>query len=322
MRLAYAAVAAVTLLGGTACNSTSKTTGSEGPGGEGGAATAPTLPSLGTFLTAFEGEIDLDAKQTKRDSAGSPPEDMPLALFVKSGKLRVDLPEKLTQGGPAASLGAKAYAIFDSAAKKAYIVSDARKEVIVIDLEKSGEQFKGMARPTTPHGPGGAPANETPPKVTKTGKYDTVAGYKCENWDIASDHREGRACVAQEGVSWLSLPLTGIPTEHAWMLELLDGKHFPLRFVGYSKDGATEEGRIEVTKIDKKTLQASEFEYPPTYKIVDLATMFAMMGRFGAGMPGMPPGMPPGMAGMPGMPEGMAGMHHGGAMPPGQPHHP
>ena len=36
--------------------------------------------------------------------------------------------------------------------------------------------------------------------------------------------------------------LNGVPTEHLWMAELLDGKHFPLRFVGYGPDGVKETG--------------------------------------------------------------------------------
>jgi hypothetical protein len=308
MRRLLSAVALVALLGDLGCHSSSDSAapGASGASGEAGAnpADLPSTASLSAFLTGFEGEIDVDAKQTK---PGAAPDDIPLAVFVKNGKLRVDLPEKLAQGGgPAAMLGPKAYAIFDSAAKKLYVVSDLRKEVIVIDLEKSGEQLKNAGKP--PAGPHEGKGPEGPPtKVTKTGKYDTVAGYKCENWDVASDHREGTVCVAQEGASWFSIPMTGIPTEQAWMLELLDGKHFPLRFVGYEKDGTTEEGRLEVTKIDKKSLPATEFEYPPTYKLVDLAALFAGFGRLGA-MPGMPPGMPPGMAGMPGMPPGMPGM--------------
>jgi hypothetical protein len=76
------------------------------------------------------------------------------------------------------------------------------------------------------------------------------------------------------------------------MAELVDGNHFPLRFVGYHKDGTTEDSRVEVTKIDKKSLQDSQFQVPPGYNVMDLEKMFA-------GMPGMPPGMmPPGM--MPG----------------------
>jgi hypothetical protein len=82
--------------------------------------------------------------------------------------------------------------------------------------------------------------------------------------------------------------MTGIPTEHLWAVELLDGKHFPLRFVGYGNDGKTEESRVEVTKIDKKSLPDSEFTYPPTYKVIDLGQMLAGLGA----MPGMPGGMP------------------------------
>jgi len=95
--------------------------------------------------------------------------------------------------------------------------------------------------------------------------------------------------VADEGASWLSIPMTGIPTEKAWMLDLLDGKHFPLRFVGYAKDGTTEESRLEITKIDKKSLADSEFQVPAGYKVVDLEKMFQGLG----GMP-VPPHFPPG----------------------------
>jgi hypothetical protein len=243
--------------------------------------------ALASFLNGFEGEIDAFAKDNK---PGATP--TPISVFVKAGKLRFDVPEKLVGNKGASLLGAKAYVIFDSAAKKVYVVSDAQKQVLVLDLNKTGEQLKGVGGGGgMPHPGGGAPQGPTS-KLVKTGKYDTVAGYKCENWEVQSDHREGSICVAQEGVSWFSIPMTGIPTEHLWMVELLDGKHFPLRFIGYEKDGTTEESRLEITKIDKKTLPASEFEYPPTYKVVDLGQMLAGLG----GMPGMPPGgmpMPP-----------------------------
>jgi Domain of unknown function (DUF4412) len=285
---------AVVLLSGLGCRSSSS---AGSAGGEGGAnpASLPSTASLSAFLNGFEGEIDVDAKHSK---AGAPAQDIPLAVFVKSGKLRIDLPDQLAQsGGPIAMLGPKAYGIYESAAKKLYAVSDARKEVIVVDLDKSGQQLQSVGKPPTGLSAPGKAAGGPPTKVTRTGKYDTVAGYKCENWDIASDHREATACVADEGVSWLSLPITGVPTERAWALELMDGKHFPLRFVSYDKDGNTEDGRVEVTKIDKKTLQASEFEYPPTYKVVDLAQMMAGFAAFGA-MGGMPRGMPAGFPGM------------------------
>jgi hypothetical protein len=258
------------------------------PGGaDGGTASAGDLPGLSplSFLGGFEGQIDLFAKENK---PGATP--TPISVFVKTGKMRFDVPEKLAGGAAGASLlGPKAYVIFDSSAKKLYIVSDAQKQVFVIDLNKSGEQFKGFGGGAPHPGGGGSSAPpKNPTKVTKTGKFDTVAGYKCENWDIASDHREGTACVADEGASWFSIPMTGIPTEHLWMAELLDGKHFPLRFIGYAHDGTTEENRVEVTKVEKKTLPATEFEYPPAYRVVDLAQMMAGLGVLPHGAP-MPP---------------------------------
>ncbi len=290
MRIALATFVAAALC---ACNPSSKSSGDQAGSG-GGAGPLAAVPGLGAFLTGFEGEIDAVMKEHK---PGATPEETSLAVFVKSGKLRLDLPDKLSQGH--SMLGPKAYVIFDPTAKKIYVVADARKEVIVIDLEKSGEQLKGIGKPPEgmPHAEHAAPSGP-PTKLTKTGKYDTVAGYKCENWDIVSDHREGTVCVAQEGVSWFSIPMTGIPTEKLWMAELLDGKHFPLRFVGYAKDGTTEESRLEVTKIDKKALPASEFEYPPTYKVMDLAQLFQGLGMPG-GMHGGPGNMPYGPHPMP-----------------------
>jgi Domain of unknown function (DUF4412) len=256
-------------------------------GADGGATSDnAATPALSSLLSGFEGEIDILTKETK---PGATPTPTTFSVFAKSGKLRAEVPEKLIGARGASMLGAKAYVIFDSTAKKIDVVSDAQRQVMVIDLTKSGEQLKGIGGgPSMPHAGGGSAPQGPPTKITKTGKYDTVAGYKCENWDITREHREGTVCVAQEGISWFSIPMTGIPTEHLWAVELLDGKHFPLRFVGYGNDGTTEENRVEVTKIDKHSLPDSEFTYPPTYKVIDLGQMLAGLGA----TPGMPGGMP------------------------------
>jgi hypothetical protein len=164
-------------------------------GAEGGAtASSDNAAGIGltSMLTNFEGEIDVLQKDNK---PGSTPTN--LALFGKQGKLRFEMPEKLAGAHGANLFGPKAYVIFDSAAKKVDIVSDMQKQVLVIDLNKSGEQFKGAgSSPLAPHGGGAAPQGPTT-KLVKTGKTDTVAGTKCEYWDIKSDHRDGTVCVAQ-----------------------------------------------------------------------------------------------------------------------------
>jgi len=246
------------------------------------------------FLNGFEGEIGILFKDSAKATKPTPP----VSLMIKDNKVRVELPAEMTASK---GMGNKAYAVLNAPEKKLYAVLEEKKQVVLIDLDKAGEQLKnfGSGMDNPPRDPR-APPSSAPPKVTKTGRKDTVAGYACEIWDVVPDTGEKlSACVANEGGSWFRLPLTGMPTEHAWALELLDGKHFPLRGVAYDKSGA-EKGRAEVTKIEKKTLAATLFEIPAGYKMVDLQQMFAAMGSLGATggppmMGKMPPGMPPGM---------------------------
>jgi hypothetical protein len=254
-------------------------------------ASAPAAAAL-AFLSKFEGEVDL----SMTNSAQKPPRTDAFTLLVKDGKARVDIPDKL---GAGAFLGSGAYVIFDAAAKKVELVSDAQKQVFVVDLNTSGEKLKALAGSHHPTPPGHEKPKGT---LTKTGKFDTVAGHKCENWDVVTDHREGTMCVEEEDASWFQIPLSGLPADQAWAAELLDGKHLPLRFVGYAKDGATESQRLEVVKIDKKALPAGEFEYPPTYTVSDFGQMFAGLAGMRGGMPGMPGGATGAMPGMPGRP--------------------
>jgi hypothetical protein len=245
---------------------------------DGGIVAAPISDNSLALLNGFEGEIDAVVKGS---TPGEAP--IPIEVFVKSDRVRIDLPDKLARHANFA--GPKAYVLFDSPAKKLSIVSDEQKQALVIDLTKSGEQLKGFKGlgGASPRG-GSAPQRPTT-KLVKTGQFDTIAGRSCENWDMTSDHREGTICVANQGASWFTIPMTAIPTEHLWMAELLDGKHFPLRFVGYAEDGATEKARIEVTKIDKKTPAASQFEYPPSYRVIDLAQMFQGLAGLSSALP-------------------------------------
>jgi hypothetical protein len=93
---------------------------------------------------------------------------------------------------------------------------------------------------------------------------------------------------------------------------MMDGKHFPMKFVGYEKDGS-EGSRFEITKMDKRSVPDSSFQYPTDYAVMDLdqfiQTMVAGMRRGGPGAdmasPGGASGTPPGAA------------WQGGAMPAG-----
>jgi Domain of unknown function (DUF4412) len=256
-------------------------------------AAAPAGVGLG-FLNGFEGEIGILFKDASPPGKAA----IPLALMIKDNKLRMELPADMTAAG---GMGSKGYAVLNTPEKKLYLVMEDKKQVVLFDLDKAGEQLKtftsGMVTGPRDSRERREAAPRPPPKVTKTGQKDTVAGYACEIWDVIPETGEKMsACVANEGASWFKFPPGGIPAEHAWAVELLDGKHFPLRGIAYDKAGA-EKARVEVTKMDKKALAATLFDIPQGYKVVDLQQMFAAMGTMGASpmMGKMPAGLPPGM---------------------------
>jgi hypothetical protein len=292
-RMTKTALACLSVVGATTlfgCNKQKSTLDQDQ--GEGGVA----AQAAAALLSGFEGEIGLVFKPGAKERSSKPVP--PLTLLVKESKMRVDVPAGLetTQ-----ALGSKAYAVLNTPEKKLYAVLDDRKQVFVLDLNKAGEQLKALAPPSKKeHAPGGGAAR-TPPKITKTGQMDKIAGYACENWEIADPEKGGKVsiCVADQGASWFQLPAASLPAEYAAMLELVDGKHFPLRFIAYEKDGS-EGGRIEVTKIEKKPLAAQMFEIPATYQVVSLEQMMGQL-MSGAMRPGALPGGKPGFALPPGV---------------------
>ncbi len=276
---------------------------SSGAAAPAASAAAPSLSGSLAMLEGFEGEVALHAKG-KASSKDPAAKDVSFALQVKDGKFRVDVPQGLSDSHELDG----AFALVKPAEKKLFVVMVAKKQAVLLDFDKLATQVKDMSTRMHPSGGAGKPP-ESPPVVEKTGKSDTVAGYRCEVWHIADAKSKSTVdlCIAQEGASWFHIPLLGVPAEYAWASEILDGHHFPLRAV-INENGA-EQGRLEVTKIEKKSLPAASFEVPAGINVMDLDQMMgAMMGGMRPGM--MPPGMRPGMM-PPGMPPGM--------MPPGQP---
>ena len=259
-------------------------------------ASGESMPSLDTF----EGEVGLIIKPGPQERAAQP--IPPINLEIKGGRIRIDVPTDIEQ---LKAIG-KLYGVVATQDKKLFAVLDDKKEVVLIELDKIGEHINRM-KPPTMHQPTSTSAPAKPPKITKTGHKDTVAGHACEDWEIVAESgSKALACIAERGVSWLKLPSLGMPSEHAWMAELLDGRHFPLRVVGYEKDGS-EAGRIEVTKLEQKPMAAQQFEIPAGYRTVDLQQAIqemmsaamgghALPGAMGGPMPhGMPRGMPTGL---------------------------
>src|SRR5436189_133746 len=84
---------------------------------------------------------------------------------------------------------------------------------------------------------GGAAAPQAPPKITKTGHTDTVAGYQCEDYDITSnDGKRARVCVSEGAASWLDVVSHAVPGNLLWAKDFLNGQKFPLRMIAFETD--------------------------------------------------------------------------------------
>ncbi|TND10356.1 MAG: hypothetical protein FD123_604 [Bacteroidetes bacterium] len=142
----------------------------------------------------------------------------------------------------------------------------------LIDLKAGTTRFLSHDRQTWgEHKPSQAPAVTGTPKVEKTSNVKTIQGYKCTEYIVKS---------TEEGTKISYWMTSGKFTFFKPMLKLLNRKE---KFSIYYqllpvKDGAfslaaiqtdlsgKETGRLEVTKITKKTVDAAQFTIPKEYK--------------------------------------------------------
>jgi hypothetical protein len=198
-----------------------------------------------------------------------------------------------------------AYVIVEPEAKKIYAVMEAKKQALLVDLDKLAPQLEAMAKSVT-GGAGGAGAGSAKPlpSGTRTGKNDKVAGFSCEIWDVKHEGKKLELCVLADEKAWLKLPEAALPPQLSWAKELADGRHLPLRYVAFDADGK-ESGRVELTAVERTALPAADFEVPKGFVIVSFdQMMMGLGGLMGGGAGGLPAlkGLPPNFK----LPNGMA----------------
>jgi hypothetical protein len=198
-----------------------------------------------------------------------------LRLLVKDGNFRLESPS----GVPGFEQLGTAYLLGRAKSKEFMAVLEGQKQVVKIDLQKLSAQAEALTKKQK--NAAGAAAKK-PPELKKTGKTDKVAGYPCELWLVTDANSSTEFCVTNEPTPWFGEALAAVPSEYGWAAELTDGKHFPLRVV--ASHGKQETMRLELTRIEKKPLDAAMFQAPTGFRVVDLEQMLqAMM----MGMPGL-----------------------------------
>lgn len=113
--------------------------------------------------------------------------------------------------------------------------------------------------------------------VERTGKTEKVAGYSCEIWRITDkqQHRlKSDVCVAKgfgnAATFWVDPKEARRSSQPGWMKQLAEEGGVALRSIQYDEAGK-ESMRMEVTSIDKKSLDAGLFAFPADWTKQDMS---------------------------------------------------
>lgn len=202
--------------------------------------TAPAANATPTFGAGFEGAIVMHT------SGSHGTNDM--LVLAKGGKLRIDVPN---------AEGQVAHSIFDPAQQQITVIMPTQELAMQMPLPAAKS-------------PGGTAMGTTTSKLTRTGKHETVAGYDCEDWDIAMGNGSRESVCVAQGLSFFDFSAMAGPTggsARSWAEDLREQRAFPLRAVEYDPSGK-EASRLEVTRIQAKSLDDETFAVPPNYHLM------------------------------------------------------
>jgi hypothetical protein len=196
------------------------------------AALVLTLAAVPLAAQSFEGTVSMTIN-------GENAPGQSLTYMLKDGKMRFELG------------GGKMAAIIDPGAQRMMVIMPAQRMYM--------EQSFGAVASAMQAQAGGLKA----PTITRTGKMETIAGYKCEHVVATDDDGQSvDVCLSSE-LGGFRMPTASNPMapqrESGWITELGAGK-FPLKAV---KNGKTI---LEVTAIDKKPLDAALFVAPEGFQ--------------------------------------------------------
>lgn len=195
---------------------------------------------------------------------------MEVHYAIKGSRMRVET--LLAQGGSAMGV-----VLMDLSAKTQTMLMPQTKTYMSMnqDSGKLKEMADAAARMS-----GQANTNDLY-KVTTTGQTETVAGYSCQHWLMGSN-KQTDVCLAK------GLGQTGSILDQLKTLGLDEQAKAQIQanpeFLKFAENGAfpmkmsqTENGQsktiMEVTNVERKTLDDSLFAVPPDYKKMDIPGM-------------------------------------------------
>lgn len=220
-------------------------------------ASSPSSASSGTG--DFEGMIAM--KMETGNQTG-----MEMTYFLKGKNTRIETKIPNAPEGSAVML-------WDLEGGKIVTLMPSRKMYMTMDIKAAAEDMKQVKKSQ------GQDDAEFP-KLTPTGKQETIAGYTCEHW-LMGENQDVDMCVAkglgyfgmggQSGGGFASLKnlafspkMLEAAAAHPEWVKFLNGGAFPLK-LSAMKDGKVAM-TMEATRVEKKSLDDSLFVIPTDYK--------------------------------------------------------
>ncbi|HEY9425516.1 MAG TPA: DUF4412 domain-containing protein [Gemmatimonadaceae bacterium] len=156
---------------------------------------------------------------------------------IRDGRVRIDMNDEAQRGAM----------IMDSGSHKMYMLMPEQKMYMEVDASEMGEMDSSADNV----------------KPTKTGKTEVVAGHKCEYWTVKEEKGQVDICLAKDMGSFQAFSNKSIGNASAWQ-EAIGKNSFPLKVIMHA-DGK-EEVALVATKVEAKSLDASLFTPPESYK--------------------------------------------------------
>ena len=203
-----------------------------------------------SFARQFEGVIEMQMKDANQDSP------TPMKYMVKGDLVRMEMQSPRGE--------------------MAMIMNLKERKTIMLMPQMNSYMERTMDSAVQ------RPADAKKSELTKTGKTEKILGYDCEQYIIKGEKRETEIWAAKGLGTCTRHPMGGgrgrmggggqMP--EGWEDEIRSKGFFPLRTMTKNAEGK-EESRMEVTKIEKKDLDASLFKAPEGWQKMDMP----MMGR-------------------------------------------
>ncbi|MGM0547239.1 MAG: DUF4412 domain-containing protein [Bacteroidota bacterium] len=181
----------------------------------------------------FEGIIHFELADMTQQGMGEVP------YMVKGNKGRMEISHQ----------GQKSAMIMLPDESKIVMVIEQMQGFIEMDTNEEGEQTEDI----------------DDSDLNKTGETKTIAGRKCEVWEMNSEDGTFEVCMAK-GLGTFMMPQTEMQQQQApdWAKQFWEDGAMPLEIV--EVENGNQSVKMKATKIEEKSLSDDLFEVPDDYR--------------------------------------------------------